>query len=86
MRLFVCFLGGMMCCGAIAFGMFALQPVGAHEDGFGLAELLPDFEKIYQNALTFPLEKAGEKIYNDDILEFYQGLLDSCGINGSTTE
>jgi len=75
-----------MCCGAIAFGLLALQPVGAHEDGFGLAELIPDFEKIYQNALTFPFEKAEEKIYNDDILEFYRELLDGCGINGLTTE
>lgn len=45
----------------------------------GLAEILPDIEKINRTALTLPLEEAGENIQDRKIAGFYYGLLKDAG-------
>ena len=45
-------------------------------DNFSLVHLLPDIEKIYQEALISPLKQAEAKIYDEDIAEFYHRLLE----------
>jgi hypothetical protein len=40
---------------------------------------LPDIEKIQYAALTFPLREAGKKITDEQLLEFYNRFLKSCG-------
>ena len=45
-----------------------------------LTNLIPDFEKIYEEALITPFIKAESKIYDEDIAEFYSELLDRTGI------
>ena len=47
----------------------------------GAAELLPDIERIYQEALTLPYQEAGKKIYDEEIAEFYNLLLERTGLN-----
>ena len=41
-----------------------------------LIDLIPDIEKIYRESLTAPFVKAKDKIYDEDIAEFYQDLID----------
>jgi hypothetical protein len=42
--------------------------------------LLPDIETIYHDALTMPFIKAQSKIYDKDIAEYYQALMDKTGL------
>jgi hypothetical protein len=52
----------------------------ASENDTSLSGLLPDFEKIYQNALEMPFQKAESKIYDKDIAEYYRALMDKTGL------
>jgi UDP-N-acetylglucosamine pyrophosphorylase len=45
-----------------------------------LTKLLPDIETIYHDALTMPFIKAQSKIYDKDIAEYYQALMDKTGL------
>jgi hypothetical protein len=38
---------------------------------------MPDIEKIYRESLTMPFIKAGSKIYDEDIAEFYNDLINN---------
>jgi len=49
-------------------------------DNIGLADLLPDIERIYQEALTLPYQQAGQQIYDPEIAEFYNLLLQRTGL------
>ncbi len=49
-------------------------------DNIGLADLLPDIERIYQEALTLPYQEAGKQIYDEEIAEFYNLLLQRTGL------
>ena len=45
-----------------------------------LANLVPDFEKIYRESLTAPFIRAESKITDPDIAEFYHDLMDKTGL------
>jgi len=49
-----------------------------------LTKLLPDFEKIYRDALTTPFIQAESKISDPDIASYYRGLMEKTGLTDST--
>ena len=58
----------------LLFGIQTALPIRAQtdnlsliSDNFSLVDLLPDIEKIYQEALISPLQQAETKIYDEDI-------------------
>lgn len=74
------FFSGIIVCGLLLFGMQAAIPIRAQtvnltSDNFSLAELLPDLERIYSEALLTPLDEVKTKIYDEDIAQYYDVLL-----------
>jgi len=90
MKIAISFISGVIVCCLIIFGVRAVvTPAQAETDPSdnvsenvtqGLLNLLPDFEKIYREALIMPFEKAESKIYDKDIADFYHELLDRTGL------
>ena len=92
LSLIVSFMSGVVVCALLILGAMSVLPTQAFESDSdnvtdniteGLTNLIPDFEKIYQEALTTPFIKAESKIYDEDIAEFYSELLDRTGIRPS---
>ena len=82
MKLAFSFLAGILVCSLLLFGIQTVIPLRAEtdnlsepSDNFSLADLLPDIEKIYHDALITPFEEAGKTIYDDDIAQFYHLLI-----------
>jgi len=84
------FFLGIVLCVLLLVGMQAVMPIWAQTDnlssssdnlGLSLIELLPDFEKIYREALITPLQEARKKIYDDDVARFYQILLEKSDLD-----
>ena len=82
MKLALSFLSGVVVCSILLFGVQAVMPIHAQTDSsdpasgnFSLVKLLPNIEKIYQEALIMPFEEAEKKIYDDDIARFYRLLI-----------
>jgi len=73
------FVSGLVVCGLLLFGVKSALPIRAETDNLSqsMVELLPDIEKIYRESLTTPFRKAESKIYDEDIAQFYQELLDN---------
>jgi len=80
------FVSGLVVCGLLIFGVKSALPIRAETDNLSglsdnlsqsLTELLPDIERIYRESLTAPFIKAEGKIYDEDIAQFYQELLDN---------
>ncbi len=95
MKILIGFIGGIVVCGLLMFGarmVFpALADTGDPEDlsdngSLGLANLIPDIEKIYRDALIMPFEKAESKIYDEDIAEYYSELLTKTGLRSEAAE
>ena len=89
MRLIIGFIAGVVVCSLLVLGARSVLPTRADEDASAnttenitmtLTNLIPDFEKIYEEALITPFIKAESKIYDEDIAEFYSELLDRTGI------
>jgi len=87
-KLILSFVSGLAVCGLLLFGVQAAIPTLAQtdtdnisSDNFSLVELLPDIEKIYREALITPLQKAEEKIYDEDIADFYQTLMERSALD-----
>ena len=93
-KIFLSFLCGIIVCGLLLFGVQSVLPIRAQtSDGSdnlsslsenlsqSLVSLLPDIEKIYREALTSPLQEAKKQIYDEDIAEFYNLLLDRSSLN-----
>ena len=82
MKMFGGFLFGIMVSGLLLWGIQFALPIHAQSDNvdatdnFSLAELLPDIEKIYRDALTEPFIEAEKKIYDEDIAQFYHLLIE----------
>ena len=85
MKMALSFISGIIVCGLILFGMKSVVPIRAETDNLSessenlsqsLIDLLPDIERIYRESLILPFQKAQSKIYDEDIAEFYQELLD----------
>jgi len=82
------FFAGIAVCVLLFFGARTVIPVLAVSDdgsasdnsSLGLAGLLPDFEKIYQEALTMPFKKAESKITDPDVAAYYRELMESTGL------
>ncbi len=60
-------------------------PIRAHSanisDNLSLVDLLPDIEKIYREALIRPHQEAAKHIYDEDIAQFYNLLLQKTGMD-----
>jgi len=84
-KLLLGFFSGVMVCGLILFGMQWAMPTMAQtestSDNLSMVELLPDIEKIYREALLTPLDEAGKQIYDEDVAEYYQLLLERSGLD-----
>lgn len=59
------------------------EDASPYSENFSLAKFLPNFEKIYREALTTPFQEAGKKIYDDDIAQFYHLLLGKASLDKS---
>ena len=93
-KVFFSFSCGIIVCGLLLFGVQSVLPIRAQtSDGSdnlsslsenlsqSLVSLLPDIEKIYREALTSPLHEAKKQIYDEDIAEFYDLLLERSSLN-----
>ena len=90
----ISFICGVVVCCLIIIGVKPVLPAQAATDYFGdesdntttfLTDLLPDFEKIYRDALTMPFIRAESKIYDEDIAGFYRELMDKTGLTDPGT-
>jgi|WetSurMetagenome_2_1015567.scaffolds.fasta_scaffold145693_1 hypothetical protein len=85
------FICGAVICYLIIIGIKPVLPAMADETGngaisgnsTGLANLLPNFEKIYRDALSEPFIKAESKITDPDIADYYHGLMNKTGLTNS---
>jgi hypothetical protein len=66
--------------GLLLLGVFS-PPSHADSEDSTLTTLLPDIQKIYRTALTYPLEKAGEDIQDPEIADFYHRLIQKYGLD-----
>jgi hypothetical protein len=89
MKIVLSFIAGVAVCSILFFTVNLILPVKAVTDSAGasvsendssLSKLLPDFEKIYHDALTMPFQQAESKIYDKDIAEYYRALMDKTGL------
>ena len=87
MKVAIGFIAGMIICAFMIMGIMSVLPISAgaaqadETDGSNsLIELVPDVEKIYRESLIRPLVSAESQIYDEDILQFYHGLLEATGL------
>ena len=94
MKMAISFICGVVVCGLILFGVKPIISTRADTTDpaltsdnttSGLANLLPDINKIYREALTMPFIKAESKITDPDIAEFYHELMEKTGLTDSGT-
>jgi hypothetical protein len=93
MKMIISFIAGIAVCSLIIFSMKAIIPTQvkassteeSDNSSLSLAKLIPNIEKIYRDALTQPFIKAESKIYDKDILEYYQGLMAKTGLTDPGT-
>ena len=85
----ISFIAGIVVCSLIIIGFRTVIPTQAkalsaadpsNNSSSGLANLIPDIGKIYHESLTMPFIKAESKIYDKDILEYYQELMNKTGL------
>ena len=92
MKVVFWFLGGILFSGILLVGVSFGLPAFAQTDGttttdnMTLADLLPDIEKIYRDALLFPFLEVEEKIYDEEISQYYRTLLEKSGMYETTPE
>jgi hypothetical protein len=92
MKILFGFIGGFVVFGLFMFSARMVMPTQAEtselsdNNSLGLAELIPDIERIYNQALIMPFEKAESKIYDEDIAEYYRELLTRTGLRSENTE
>jgi hypothetical protein len=93
MKMAISFISGIVVCCLIIFGVRTVIPTTATANGadsesdnntLSLVNLLPNIEEIYQNALTEPFIKAGYKITDPDIAEYYNGLMQKTGLTSTS--
>jgi len=85
----ISFICGAVICYLVVIGVKPVLPVMADEAGSGevsdnssslLLKIMPDFEKIYHDALAEPFIKAESKIKDPDIADYYHGLMEKTGL------
>ena len=88
----ISFILGVTICGLVILGARTVLPISAATDDIdeqsenvsrSLLDIIPDFEKIYRESLLSPFRRAESKIYDEDIREFYQELLESTGLRST---
>ena len=93
MKMAVSFICGVVVCCLIIFGVKPIIPTWgdttvsdneSENTTMSLTKLLPDFEKIYRDALTTPFIQAESKISDPDIASYYRGLMEKTGLTDST--
>ena len=71
--------------GLVVLVLVSAMPIGAEtydlSDNLSLADLLPDIEKIYREALIRPHQEAAKQIYDEEIAQFYALLLHKTGLD-----
>lgn len=85
MKVILSFISGMVVCSIMFFGLKTVLPIYAEtiptdNETTSLSDMLPDIEKIYEQALTMPFQKAEAKIYDEDIREYYHDLMNATGL------
>jgi hypothetical protein len=89
MKMVLSFVAGVVVCTMLYYTINLVLParamtensdVSSTSNETGLSKLLPDFEKIYKDALMMPFQKAESKIYDPDIAEYYRALMDKTGL------
>ncbi len=87
MKIMISFICGAVICYLLVIGLRPSLPAMADEsdnttssDSNFLSDLLPDFDKIYRESLAEPFIKAESKIYDDDIADYYHGLMEKTGL------
>ena len=88
MKVIIGFFSGVIVCGLLLLGLVSAVPILAQtdnttSDNFSLVDLLPDIEMIYREALTSPLREARKNIYDEDIAEYYDRLLERTGLDST---
>ena len=88
LRLIIGFITGMAVCGLLVLVARTILPIQADDTSgnttenitLTLVDLIPNIELIYEESLTLPFTKAEEKIYDEDIADFYSELLNRTGL------
>ena len=89
MKMSIGFIMGIAMCSLAMFGARAIMPIQAESEipddisdnvTGNFLDFLPDIELIYRESLTKPFIKAQDEIYDEDIAEFYQELMDDTGL------
>jgi hypothetical protein len=89
MKVALSFICGAVICYMVVIGVKPVLPAMADETGSGdvsenntsfLSELMPDFDKIYKDALAEPFIKAESKIQDPEIADYYHGLMGKTGL------
>ena len=92
MKMAISFICGVAVCSLIIFGVRTVVPTradttdaigGSNNSSLNLVNLIPDFEKIYNDALTEPFIKAESKITDPDIAAYYHDLMEKTGLTKS---
>ena len=94
MKMTLSFISGIIVCGLLFFGVQSALPILAQTEPESdnlsalsenltqsLINLLPDIEKIYRDAITTPIQEAEKKIYDDEIADFYQTLIERSSLD-----
>jgi hypothetical protein len=89
MKIALSFICGAVICYLVVIGVKPVLPAMAdvysgdtgsdNSTGF-LTNLMPDFDKIYRDSLTEPFIKAESKIHDEDIRDYYHGLMNKTGL------
>jgi|WetSurMetagenome_2_1015567.scaffolds.fasta_scaffold654583_1 hypothetical protein len=89
MKTAISFICGVVVCALIIIGVKPILPALADTSDNGeassnetnfLADLIPDFEKIYRESLTSPFIRAGANITDPDIAGYYNDLMSKTGL------
>jgi hypothetical protein len=88
MKIALSFICGAVICYLVVIGVKPILPAMADESNNNasdnntsfLTHLMPDFDKIYRDSLSEPFIKAESKIHDEDIRDYYRGLMDKTGL------
>lgn len=93
MKIALSFICGAVICYLVVIGVKPVLPamadvsgnstVSDNNSGF-LTKLIPDFDKIYRDALAEPFIKAESKIQDPEIADYYHGLMNKTGLTNTS--
>jgi len=77
--------GGLMV-GLVMIGLMVPSLIQAQGEDGGLGILPTGIRSLFGNAVTRPLQEAGQEIEDDKIGDFYRSLLETCGLDDDADE